>query len=1135
MALVGRTEPENPAEAPGLHTASSLMPLLKDLPVACNGGWFAIRDAIFGPGWPGRHGACVDELATELRSSGHDHACEAAERLAGRWLLPPGDPRWENAAIEGAALEERADFLEQAGVVNGLRLRTAEPRRFSMSANHKSLPREAPESTPQDRWDNWRSAARTALQPGYVGPFPYELSEVCLLPELDFIDDLSAAGRRALSELILVSLVHWPKGWERARITKKKGSPWSTTVSSPLRHWLRTFPWLLDGQRRRVLDQRWLVPESLLQGQRGRFSHLSALSLKLAHRLGEEPELRKTLEQLGLHVYPTEDDRTGPELLEALAAACDEGEMPAGGFDVLLGQVRHAWRYMDPAKGLPARFLVRTRPRSFEIRGADALTDVYIPDHGARTRSLREQGKPILEMHADEARRAVGERLDEMKVRRASALSERCLADRRPAADLAEGAPPLDETELRWLPVVLLTLVAHGGANPRGPATDAWQEAAARLRRARVLHCSGISVELVDGERVVAASEPPAHWLSTEAVFVLRHDSDSSYDELASACQAMLDRQDLLKDLRLVLGALPRAAPEPTQEQIAAALDRAEIDPELLADIRHRWYGPTTLLVDRVRPLVELLEIRDDGIDAAADVDALTEWLSSNLPACESGKWPAEEVVKAARSSRNDFEMGREAWRRVGERAQLPAWNAALAKLGDRYATVENRDASEQASRYIEEAAPFLRALARYAAIEAKAPDLFRNVEKVSQDFKAPAAWSTLWWEVPFHSVLASLRAAYTKTLGIEACLVQVLDCASASDDLRAAFDQANIALDPDPYDTFRRNENRLSKQIGAVDDLLRAWLEVSEAYPIPPKSRVPESPRMDSSAYLRDWSDGEIFERALAALDNENFRTQCQGCASVKEARTKLELGPEAIERARRRRRQRQKKAERANRTFDIAGKPFEVDGPESLGDLLAHLDQLPEPEGPRAREDEPTPLIHPGPIPKPPPSPCPPTPRETPTYRSPHLPGLVGIVGEMHALRFLRSQFGSEVVTSASWVSENSLRALPPAAGEQRDSNDSHGFDFRFQFEGKTWCVEVKATTGDDTSFDLPASEIHAATRLAHSRRERWRILRIRNALTDRPEFDWLPNPFETGFSDLFRLSTGGMTVRYALDAAT
>ncbi|MCY3933998.1 MAG: hypothetical protein OXH70_20020 [Acidobacteria bacterium] len=89
--------------------------------------------------------------------------------------------------------------------------------------------------------------------------------------------------------------------------------------------------------------------------------------MKLAHRLGANAELRTTLKRLGLNVYPTEDERTGPELLEALADAWEEGALPAGGFDVFLGQVRHAWRHLDPSGEVPERFLVRTRARRFEV------------------------------------------------------------------------------------------------------------------------------------------------------------------------------------------------------------------------------------------------------------------------------------------------------------------------------------------------------------------------------------------------------------------------------------------------------------------------------------------------------------------------------------------------------------------------------------------------------------------------------------------------------------------------------------------------------------------------------------------------------------------------------------------------
>lgn len=41
--------------------------------------------------------------------------------------------------------------------------------------------------------------------------------------------------------------------------------------------------------------------------------------------------------------------------------------------------------------------------------------------------------------------------------------------------------------------------------------------------------------------------------------------------------------------------------------------------------------------------------------------------------------------------------------------------------------------------------------------------------------------------------------------------------------------------------------------------------------------------------------------------------------------------------------------------------------------------------------------------------------------------------------------------------------------------------------------------------------------------------RILRVRDALSDTPAFEWLPNPFEPDGRKLFRLEKAGMTVVY------
>ena len=301
-----------------------------------------------------------------------------------------------------------------------------------MSGYSHELPSKPPITTPRTAWDDWRGAVREEAAPDYIGWFEYTLPGVRLLPEIHHLAGLSSSGRKVLSDLVLASLGHWQAGWESAAIKKTSGNSWSTRVTSPLKDWLQTLVWLSDrSDIEQPLGSRWLVPESLLRGQRDRYAHLDPLSLDLARRLNVETTLKDTLVRLGLNVYPTEEDQTGPELLEALATAWTTNRIPAGRFDAFLGQARDAWRHLDPRKGLRGTFLVRTGRRKFSTRGPDELEGVYLPDDRSRTRSLREREMPILEMQAAHANR-MAETLATTDIKRASMLEERFLHRRHP-------------------------------------------------------------------------------------------------------------------------------------------------------------------------------------------------------------------------------------------------------------------------------------------------------------------------------------------------------------------------------------------------------------------------------------------------------------------------------------------------------------------------------------------------------------------------------------------------------------------------------------------------------------------------------------------------------------------------------
>ena len=1084
------------------------LPLIKRLPVACHGGWFAMSDATFGPGWPDRLGDLVWSFTDELPE-------DAAIQLRRTVLLRPDDPRWR------VAVEDRDKLLDRAcaGVFDGLRLQNVPKVCFHMSRSSYELPADPPTGTPQAAWDDWRNSVNEQVKLSYTSWHEYTLSGIQLLPEIHNIETLNQAGRHALSRLVLASLGSWPDGWESVTIKKREGHHWSCPIKSPLCYWLETTAWLNDDTAvEQTLSNRWLVPPPLLS-QRDRFRHLDPLSVDLAHKLEEEPKLKEVLIRLGLNVYPTKQNhRTGPELLEALAAAWDANRVSTG-FDVFLGQVRDAWKHLDPDKGLPKTFLVRTGRRTFSTRGPDELTDVYLPDNRDRTRSLQEHGKQILEMEPREAI-SKADVLAVTSIRRASNLKEQFLINGMLWKGRGNGIPSLHETGYAaWLPVTLLTVAAHGGINPTGAMTKTWREAADRLRATHILECEDISGELIDEDQVVASNKPKAQWLPGD-VLAIRRDVGLSYESLAPAAQAMLNRQDLLKDLRLVLGTLA-GQKDPTSEQIRVAMERAEIDDQALADIRYQWAGNISLLVDRIRPVLELLGVLTDELDAVSTDKCLAEWLSSNLQ-----QWSAPDLLSAARRSQDDRAMGEAAWCALGDVAQLPAWNKALAALGDRYVTVENCRVDEQTQEHLEEAMPLLRGFARYVAVDTDNPNLFSKIEAASRNFKGSKDWSTQWWEVPFEVVIDELRAGYAKIAGAEYHL-EVLEGVKTVDDLRTAFQTKGIATDPDPYEVASLNKKRLNEMLLSAHDLHRTWVEFNTQDSITPET--PEPPvEPDPMAYLHQWSDAELLERALRIIDDEKFIKACDGCKNLDDIRQRLKLTPKNIHAHCQERLRRDQEEKRRQRTFDVAGASFEV-GTESYGDLFEHLKSLADPEGPHANKDEITPLSEAGPSGSGLGGGRRRAGKSSHRRPSADLRELVGVVGEMHAYRFLCAKFGSDVVTRDSWVSEIRLKILPLVEGEPDNTSDSHGFDFRFIHRRRKWHVEVKATMGDDPQFDLGISEINTATRLARARGGLWRILRVRNALSDQPEFDWLPNPFEEGSSKLFRLHRGGMMVSY------
>jgi hypothetical protein len=1105
----------------GTEPLQSLAPVLQKLPVPCIGGWYAMGQATFGPGWGGPLADALQTLADALPQPD-------GEALLEQSLLPPSAPAWSGT------MPAHRDALGAGGVVHGLRLRLADELGWSgafiMSGyGHHHLPSQPPPGFLQETWDGWCHAVRSDAKPRYESAFSYCLQRLYVLRELVHVRTLSGPALRALSDLLLASFPHWPSGWRRVELKKTEGIDWSAWLTSPLRHAVRTLGWLVDGEqvrgeRVRSLSKRWFVREALLGTlgtQRDRFNHLRPLSVTMARRLAADATLLRELTELGLHTYPMEDETSGPDLLDALAAAWEKKRIPPQRLDVFLGQVRDAWRHFDPAKPLPERFILSQGRRALKTCAAPDLACVYLPDSAERVRTLAEHGKAVLEMRGDDARRLAARLVAATRLRRASHLTERALIDGIAWDTSSDAGQPIASSHYAWVPPVLLAIAAFGGTTVTGGATKSWNEASDRLRRARVVDCERIVLDLRDGEDSVASSEPAALWLTGDVLAVCRR-VHTDYSLLAGALQSSLGRLDLIRTLRLVLRELSGKAP-PSNEEIERALGFAEIDAQSLADIRHRWSGSVSLLVDRLRPVLAVLHIAADDLENAQKDEAhLGEWLTQHLP-----QWACADLLQAARRSRDDVEMGRRTRDALGDVAELPHWNAALRGLGERYGAVRNNEALAQAKAHQQDLTPELRSLCRAVAIAEGRPERFLMLEKVLVDVSFPTDWADTWWQVPCGAVCRLLATSLSEASVAEASCA-LLATATSAQDLRERLSAAGVAVDARPFEQAADNLERLRAAVAVLHDVHVVWQALRGVAPVPSPPDAAED--FPPSAYLDRWDGGGILAQSLALVADAAFSAACAGCARVQDVQAHLNLTRDEIERRQQQRQSGEAEAARKKRTYQVAGGAFEV-GKDEYGSLLSRLKTAISLEhSPDLKGDILTAL----------------TPPPAPGHRSrsggggfgksshlrpsAELREFLGIVGEMLAYHFLRTHFGEDVVTREAWVSENRLKVLPPVPGERDATSDSFGWDFLFRVAAKDWHIEVKATSGDDENFEMGVSEIEAASRLAGSAKSIWRILRIRQVLSGSPKFDWLPNPFEPEHRSLFRLDRSSARVTYA-----
>ena len=1100
---------------------TSLAAKLRKLPVPARGGWVAAGEASFGPGWGDALGESLVEFLAEATTSDANAALD-------RVLLRQDEPVWQDL---GGDLQP---FLQNLGVVRGLRLREVTTGEWASTVSISAWSMQIPVPPPPGLspfWNEYRAALEKQIKPRYQGLFDYQFDPLLTIPGLEAYDHLGERGRLALARVILGSIGGWPREWRKASLRKIYGESHTIPLSSPLEFTLRHLPWLATGQRENREFGRpsafWLIAPELLRTGEYQFSHLRPISLDLVQGITEETV--STLSDLGSPVYRPGDATPSPRLLEDLARAWLERASDINQ-DRFVGQLRSAWQdfYPDDTGRFPKRLVVRVG-QTLQVCTPSVDQPIYLPDAQTSRFGPAELEKlPVLEIVPAQAVRLAPafEAALGSTIRRISALELRAKvsgADWVPEVD----APLLRDSNLSWLLPPVLAVVAFQGARAYGTETQGFQHAVKRLLGVRLFDARDITLQLVHRADVLASVPVASWWDSQNEILVVAREQPDWLESLSEPLAQIANRSDLGMPLRLLLVSLGGNA-DPDPNELLAALRRLDIDEKGLRAANLALVGDLAWTIERSRPVRQLLAPVDDPGELYRQIteSELREELRQILP--ES--LPLDAFLEMCRSSSSDRDIGFRLHQSIGERAQLENWNCALAQLGPPYVIVTSTAVKEDFSTHALALRASLRALARFLTRRSGDPTRYLGMKDLFDSVTCPDDWNTRFWNASFQQV-TSAYAETLATFGAEPSLLDAFRTSVSVEELNRRIEHLGVEPTTDPADVQARNQRNLRSVLDQIIRLALVWCDdhgiACEEWLSDSGGVYTHADQWASSAgFVEPWSEAECYRISLSLLPRSDAYAGlwqvADRCEGPTEFREKLGLPCSALDDAEEYIRRLRANEERKTRLVEVCGREFDS-AASNLGQLWSHItEQVPDGGSVdlsavatltelQSKRRGGQPAERPGKS------------KGRRNRLSQREKDLLGLAGEIHAFRALQREYGSESLSAANWVSENSRYCFP-----NNDCDDRVGYDFELTVGGKRLLVEVKATQDDSEVLNLGETEVRAALDAARHRRK-YILLRVSHALSATPRLEVLPNPYDPKSAKYYSFEEAGMRIRF------
>jgi len=421
----------------------------------------------------------------------------------------------------------------------------------------------------------------------------------------------------------------------------------------------------------------------------------------------------------------------------------------------------------------------------------------------------------------------------------------------------------------------------------------------------------------------------------------------------------------------------------------------------------------------------------------------------------------------------------------------------------------------------------------------------FLELSEQFDGVKCPLRFHDEFWEVSFNMAIQELLSIFESWNGTPEELAAIQSSLS-SEDLRNKLSLTGVDMDFDPLFVANANRDSLKRLLQRFQRIGLAWSLQQKISNTVAWERGAEqfidffSAALDESGYIYKWNEETIFNLLKILPRDEShaqFWLSVDVSTNIECLLNALALSSQDLEEAQAKLDDFKEQIRRQKKLISVCGNEFDGSD-DNLASLWSHicegitdtdLDTFAainlqssvhlKPVISKRKKSE---KVDEGNKPKP-----------FKGHLSKSMENIIGLSGEIHAFRMLLKNYGSSVVHQGAWVSGNSNHVFP-----ENKADDGRGCDFVINHNGKTYCIEVKASQGDDETFKLGSSEIRLSMDLAKkkkTRKEIFQILHVTNALTKNPSFRLLPNPYDQKYQSYFVVEDADARVRYKHSSTT